>query len=76
MYIKADQWEPAYRTAVDCMETDEVKELYVSKARQLEDEGRLKEAERLYILVQEPDLAISMYKSKQQVIIMGVVKWV
>ena len=73
MYIKADQWEPAYRIAVDCMDSSEVKDLYVSRARQLEDDGRLKEAERLYVLVEEPDMAISMYKNKQQVREVGVV---
>lgn len=67
MYIKADQWESAYSVAVDCMDSGEVKELYVGRARQLEEDNRFKEAERLYLLVHEPDMAISMYKSRQQV---------
>ncbi len=67
MYIKADQWEPAYRIAMDFMDPAEVKDLYVNRAGQLDGEGRLREAERLYILVEEPDMAISMYKNKEQV---------
>ena len=67
MYIEADKWEPAYRIAVSCMDSEEVHELYVNRAKMLEEEGRLKEAERLYVLVNEPDLAISMYKNNEQV---------
>ncbi|XP_019854623.1 PREDICTED: intraflagellar transport protein 172 homolog isoform X2 [Amphimedon queenslandica] len=66
MYIKSDQWEPAYRIAVDCMGSDEVHGLYLAKAEELETQGRLREAERLYILVKEPDLAISMYNKCKQ----------
>ena len=67
MYIEADKWEPAYRIAVSCMDSEEVHELYVNRAKILEEEGRLREAERLYVLVNEPDLAISMYKNNEQV---------
>ena len=37
------------------------------QASQLEKEGRLSEAEQLYVLVNEPDTAISMYKKAKQV---------
>ena len=37
------------------------------QATQLDQEGRLSEAEQLYLLVNEPDLAISMYKRAKQV---------
>ncbi len=40
--------------------------MYVAQAQQLEQQGRFKEAEKLYISVQEPDLAISMYKKQRQ----------
>lgn len=68
MYIKADKWEPAYQIAVECMSEEEVTTLYVSKAKQLENEGQLKEAEHLYVIVGETDLAISMYRKHKQVI--------
>ena len=40
--------------------------MYITQAQQLEEQGRFKEAEKLYISVQEPDLAISMYKKQRQ----------
>ena len=40
--------------------------MYIGQAQQLEDQGRFREAEALYISVQEPDLAISMYKKQRQ----------
>jgi intraflagellar transport protein 172 len=40
--------------------------MYVAQAQELEAQGRFKEAEKLYISVQEPDLAISMYKKQRQ----------
>ena len=49
------------------MSVEEVQELYVSQGNQLEREGRLAEAEQLYLLVSEPDLAISMYKRSKEV---------
>ena len=67
MYISADQWEPAYQIAVECMEEEEVTKLYVSHAQHLVDQGRLREAERLFVLVGQADLAISMYKKNKQV---------
>ena len=70
MYIRADQWEPAYQIAVECMEEEEVTKLYVSQAQQLEAAGRLREAERLYVIVGQPDLAISMYRRSKQVFYM------
>ncbi len=40
--------------------------MYVAQAQQLEQQGRFREAEKLYVSVQEPDLAISMYKKQRQ----------
>ena len=40
--------------------------MYSAQAQRLEEQGRFKEAEKLYISVQEPDLAISMYKKQRQ----------
>lgn len=67
MYVQSDQWESAYRIAIECMDGQEVHDLYVSKAELLEEKGRLREAERLYVLVKEHDLAISMYNKYKQV---------
>lgn len=62
MYIKADLWEEAYRLAVDCMAHEDLKQLYTGRAKLLEEDSKWKEAERLYLIMEEPDLAISMYK--------------
>jgi hypothetical protein len=40
--------------------------MYVGQAQELEEQGRYKEAEKLYISVKEPDLAIAMYKKQRQ----------
>mgnify|MGYP001794304833 CR=1 FL=1 len=39
--------------------------MYVEQAKQLEQQAKYKEAERLYVTVREPDLAIAMYKNKK-----------
>ena len=45
----------------------QVRKLYISRAKQLEEMRQLKEAEKLYVIVGEPDFAISMYKKNKQV---------
>ena len=40
----------------------EITLLYVNQAQKFEAQGRLKESEKLYLTVNEPDLAINMYK--------------
>ena len=45
-----------------CMKPDEVAVLYISHAQKLEGEKKYKDAEKLYVTVDEPDLAITMYK--------------
>ncbi|XP_068609645.1 intraflagellar transport protein 172 homolog [Brachionichthys hirsutus] len=62
MYTAAGRWEEAYKLAVKCMTEEEIKELYVSKARELERDGKFKDAERLFVTVNEADHAIIMYK--------------
>lgn len=40
--------------------------LYANQAKDFEVKGRLKEAERLYIMIEDPDKAIAMYKKHRQ----------
>lgn len=47
------------------MKPEQLTAMYVQQAKQLEDQAKYKEAERLYITVNEPDLAIAMYKNKK-----------
>ena len=48
------------------MSQAEVAMLYITQAHRLESSGKLKEAERLYVMVHEPDLAINMYKKNRR----------
>ncbi|KAJ3234644.1 hypothetical protein HDU78_005723 [Chytriomyces hyalinus] len=63
MYTKANKWEKAHTLATSFMNPEEVAFLYVSQAKEMEAAGKLKEAEKLYLTVREPDLAINMYKN-------------
>lgn len=65
MYNTAGKWEKAHEMASRYMKSDDVSTLYISQARQLEEQGKFKEAEKLFVAVKEPDLAISMYKKQK-----------
>ncbi|XP_023687337.1 intraflagellar transport protein 172 homolog [Paramormyrops kingsleyae] len=65
MHTQAGHWEQAHGLALKCMTQEEVTALYISRAQELEKEGKFKEAERLFTAVQEPDLAITMYKKNK-----------
>lgn len=60
------QFARAFKLAKKMMDPDEAKEMYASIAKSLEEEGKLKEAERIYITVNDVDSAISMYKNARQ----------
>jgi intraflagellar transport protein 172 len=66
MYTRANRWEAAHKVAMSYMTESEVGMLYISQARRMEAQGRLKEAEKLYLTVREPDLAINMYKKQRK----------
>ena len=66
MYNSAGKWDQAHQLASKHLQSDEVTKMYVGQAQELEDMGRFKEAEKLYISVNEPDLAIAMYKKQRQ----------
>eukprot|EP00937_MAST-01D_sp_MAST-1D-sp2_P002340 g2340.t1 len=66
MYTRANRWEAAHKVAMSYMTESEVGMLYISQAQRMEAQGRLKEAERLYLTVHEPDLAINMYKKQRK----------
>ncbi|KAM6123262.1 intraflagellar transport protein 172 homolog [Pterocles gutturalis] len=63
MYTQAGLWEQAHKLAIKFMSQDEVSVLYITQAQEMEKQGKYKEAERLYITVNEPDLAIAMYRT-------------
>ncbi|XP_078205746.1 intraflagellar transport protein 172 homolog isoform X6 [Callithrix jacchus] len=62
MYTQAGRWEQAHKLAMKCMRPEDVLVLYITQAQEMEKQGKYREAERLYVTVEEPDLAITMYK--------------
>lgn len=65
MYTQSGRWEQAYKLAMKCMTQEEVTSLYISRAYELEKDGKYSEAERLFVTVSAPDLAITMYKKNK-----------
>lgn len=66
MYNAAGQWDKAHGLASLYLDKNEVSEMYVNQARTLEMNGKYREAEKLYLSISEPDLAIAMYKKHEQ----------
>lgn len=66
MYNEAGQWEKAHSLASLYLDQNEVADMYIKKAAELEDKGKYRDAERLYVSVNSPDLAIAMYKKVEQ----------
>ena len=62
MYNKAAKWDKAFKIATAYLSKAEVTSLYTEQARILEQQGRYKEAEKLYVTVNDPNQAIQMYK--------------
>jgi len=66
MYVEVGQYEKAHKVAKAHMSTHERAELYISLAQGLEQQTKLQEAEQLYLIVNEFDLAINMYKKREE----------
>jgi intraflagellar transport protein 172 len=66
MYTAEGMYAEAHKIARSFMDEKEVERTYVAQAKQLESDGKLKEAEGLYVTVNQPDLAISMYRRHRQ----------
>lgn len=66
MYSKVMKWDDAHKVAVTYMSESDIAMLYITQAQRLEAQHRFKDAEKLYLLVKEPDLAINMYKKNRQ----------
>ncbi|KAL0586022.1 hypothetical protein ABG067_004345 [Albugo candida] len=65
MYTRVNKWDAAYQIAVNHMDKYETERLYVEQAHRMERQGMYKEAEKLFLTVNEPDLAINMYKTQK-----------
>lgn len=66
MYNETGQWDKAHNLASKYLEQSEVTSMYIKQAEELETSGKYREAERLYLSVDEADLAIAMYKRVEQ----------
>mmetsp|Transcript_10682 Transcript_10682/g.13871 ORF Transcript_10682/g.13871 Transcript_10682/m.13871 type:complete len:1746 (-) Transcript_10682:405-5642(-) len=66
MYTSINMWDAAHKLAVAHMSPAEVQGLYIGQAQKLEEQGKLKEAEKLYLTVEEVNMAISMYKNHRK----------
>ncbi|EGF80053.1 hypothetical protein BATDEDRAFT_11418, partial [Batrachochytrium dendrobatidis JAM81] len=66
MYTNANMWEQAHALATSYMSPEDVAILYISQAKEMEAKLKFHEAEKLYLTVDEPDLAINMYKNHKQ----------
>ena len=66
MYCKVGKWDRAHKVAVSHMNEGEIEKLYSAQAEKLQAQGNMKGAERLFITINEPDLAINMYKKHRQ----------
>jgi len=66
MYTSNNRWDAAYKFACQHMQQSEVTLLYIKQAQKLEAASHLKEAEKMYLTVNEPDLAINMYRKLGQ----------
>uniref|UniRef100_A0A665WKK4 Intraflagellar transport 172 n=1 Tax=Echeneis naucrates TaxID=173247 RepID=A0A665WKK4_ECHNA len=62
MYTTASRWEEAHKLAVKCMSEEEVLALYISRAQELEGDGKFKEAEYHFMEAEEWKAAVHMYR--------------
>lgn len=65
MYIKANKWDKAHALASTYMNSDDIS-TYITQAKEFESKKKFREAEELYLTIDEPDLAINMYKNNKQ----------
>uniref|UniRef100_A0A915PPW5 Intraflagellar transport protein 172 n=1 Tax=Setaria digitata TaxID=48799 RepID=A0A915PPW5_9BILA len=61
MYNRATRWADSYRLAMEFM-GEESEQMYNELAETMEDSGRLKDAEELYVAIGKVNKAIAMYK--------------
>ncbi|KAG6594097.1 intraflagellar transport protein 172, partial [Phytophthora cinnamomi] len=62
MYTRANKWDAAYQVALNHLDKYETERLYVEQAHRMEC-WQAEGGEKLFLTVNEPDLAINMYKN-------------
>lgn len=66
MYGEAGNWNKAQQLASQYLDPQEVSEMFIKQAENLENTGKYRDAEKLYISIDAADLAIAMYKRVEQ----------
>ena len=66
MYVNSGKWDKVEEIAKKYLKDEASTKRLVIEAERFEQEGRPKEAEKLYIMGGDPDKAIAMYKSIKQ----------
>lgn len=66
MYLRSRRWEAAHRVANACMPGDAVARLFMDQAAQEAMAGNFSAAEALYLVVNQADAAITMYKKARR----------
>lgn len=65
MYVRSNKHEQAYKVISRYLPESEYTMLYIKEAQNFEREGKYKDAEKMYLTANEPDLAINMYKNAE-----------
>lgn len=66
MYIKYGKWDKAESLSKKFLQDDSHKDEICKEAENFEKIGKYKEAEKLYLIANEPKIAIAMYKDAKQ----------
>ncbi|ALC42884.1 osm-1, partial [Drosophila busckii] len=59
------KWERAYVIGEKYLKAEQLRELFLQLASQLESQAKYRDAEKVLLAVNEPDLAIAMYKRRE-----------
>ncbi len=65
MYCNIQKWDAAGKLATSFMSKDEVQVIHIEQATRMKKAGKLRDAEYLYLRINEIDSAIGMYKEKR-----------
>ena len=66
MYVNSGKWDKVEQIVKKYFKDEESTRTLLSEAQKFEKLGRTKEAEKLYLMANEPDRAITMYKNLKQ----------
>lgn len=58
MYARASKWDQALKVARENLPENDIVSLYVQQGQNFDQQGKMKEAEKLYLTADKPELAI------------------